>query len=196
MRENTSKSNCCHSQKMEAIGRLAGGVAHDFNNLLTVISGYGEMIIKETAHEPSLQSKAEAICAAAERAAVLTRQLLAFSRRQLVQPRIVDLNDVVVKMEQMLHRLIGEKIVLATIRRSDPARVKIDPGQIEQVIVNLAVNAQDSMPEGGTLTIEVGRAEIAGAAAATLEVRDAGTGMTADVLAHLYEPFFTTKAAG
>ena len=110
-----------HSQKMEAIGRLAGGVAHDFNNLLTVISGYGEMMIKETAHEPSLQSKAEAICAAAERAAVLTHQLLAFSRRQLVQPRIVDLNDVVAKMEQMLHRLIGEKIVLATIRRSDPA---------------------------------------------------------------------------
>ena len=153
-----------HSQKMDAIGRLAGGVAHDFNNLLTVISGYGEMIIKETAHESSLQSKAEAICAAAERAAMLTRQLLAFSRRQLVQPRIVDLNDVVVKMEQMLHRLIGEKIVLATIRRSDPARVKIDPGQIEQVVVNLALNAQDSMPEGGSLTIEVGRAEIAGTA--------------------------------
>jgi len=185
-----------HSQKMEAIGRLAGGVAHDFNNLLTVISGYGQMIIKETEHETSLQSNAEAICAAAERAAVLTHQLLAFSRRQLVQPRIVDLNDVVAKMEQMLHRLIGEKVVLATIRRSGPAQVKIDPGQIEQVIVNLALNAQDSMPEGGSLTIEVGRAEIAGTVAATLEVRDAGTGMTADVLAHLYEPFFTTKARG
>jgi CheY-like chemotaxis protein len=154
------------------------------------------MIIKETAHESSLHSKAEAICAAAERAAVLTHQLLAFSRRQLVQPRIVDLNEVVAKMELMLDRLIGEKVVLATIRRSAPAWVKIDPGQIEQVIVNLALNAQDSMPEGGTVTIEVGRAEMTGAVAATLEVRDAGTGMTADVLAHLYEPFFTTKARG
>jgi len=185
-----------HSQKMEAIGRLAGGVAHDFNNLLTVISGYGEMVMRETAHEPSLQSKAEAICASAERAAVLTRQLLAFSRRQLVQPRIVDLNDVVAKMEQMLHRLIGEKIVLATSLRSEPTQVKIDPGQIEQVIVNLAVNAQDSMPEGGRLTIEVGRTELSGAAAATLDVRDEGVGMTADVLSHLYEPFFTTKPRG
>ena len=185
-----------HSQKMEAIGRLAGGVAHDFNNLLTVISGYGEMMIQETAHAPRLQSKAEAICAAAERAAVLTRQLLAFSRRQLVQPRTVDLNDVVEKMEQMLHRLIGEKVVLATVRRANPARVRIDPGQIEQVVVNLAVNARDSMPEGGTVTIQVGQQEFAGAIAATIEVRDEGTGMTEDVLAHLYEPFFTTKARG
>jgi PAS domain S-box-containing protein len=185
-----------HSQKMEAIGRLAGGVAHDFNNLLTVISGYGEIMMRETSREPLLRSKAEAICAAADRAAVLTHQLLAFSRRQLVQPRIVDLNHVVAKMEQMLHRLIGEKVVLTTIRCVDPARVKIDPGQIEQVIVNLAVNAQDSMPDGGTLTIEVGRGSIAGTDGVTLEVRDEGTGMTADVLAHLYEPFFTTKARG
>jgi CheY-like chemotaxis protein len=185
-----------HSQKMEAIGRLAGGVAHDFNNLLTVISGYGEMLINETAHDSSLRLKAEAIRSAAERAAVLTQQLLAFSRRQVVQPKTVDLNDVVEKMEQMLHRLIGEKVVLATKRRLDSAYVRIDPGQIEQVIVNLAVNAKDSMPEGGTLTIEVGRAELGGAPAATLEVRDTGTGMTADVLAHVYEPFFTTKARG
>jgi PAS domain S-box-containing protein len=185
-----------HSQKMEAIGRLAGGVAHDFNNLLTVISGYGEIMIKETMHDASLQSKAEAICAAAERAAVLTHQLLAFSRRQLVQPRVVDLNDVVAKMEQMLHRVIGEKVVLTTVRRPDPAPVKIDPGQLEQVIVNLAVNARDSMTHGGMLTIEVGRAEIAGTRSATLEVRDSGTGMTADVLSHLYEPFFTTKSRG
>jgi len=171
-------------------------VAHDFNNLLTVISGYGEMMIKNTTNESSLRSQAEAICAAAKRAAVLTHQLLAFSRRQIVQPQIVDLNDVVAKMEQMLDRLIGEKVVLATIQRQDPARVKIDPGQIEQVIVNLAINAQDSMPEGGRLLIKVGRAETAGIAAVTLEVRDEGTGMTSDVLAHLYEPFFTTKARG
>ncbi len=185
-----------HSQKMEAVGRLAGGVAHDFNNLLTVISGYSEMLINETANTASLKLKAEAIRSAAERAAVLTQQLLAFSRRQVVQPKTVDLNDAVEKMEQMLHRLIGEKIVLATNRRPDPACVKIDPGQIEQVIVNLAVNAQDSMPEGGTLTIDVGRAELGGAPAVSLEIRDTGTGMSADVLAHLYEPFFTTKARG
>jgi PAS domain S-box-containing protein len=185
-----------HSQKMEAIGRLAGGVAHDFNNLLTVISGYGEMMIRETAHAPSLQSQAGAICAAAERAAVLTRQLLAFSRRQLVQPRIVDLNDVVAKLDQMLPRLIGEKVALSSIRRADPAHVRIDPGQIEQVIVNLAVNARDSMPKGGTLTIEVRKTEIGGATAIALEVRDEGDGMSPDVLAHLYEPFFTTKPRG
>lgn len=185
-----------HSQKMEAVGRLAGGVAHDFNNMLTVISGYGEMIANETAGEPAMQSRAEAICAAAGRAAVLTQQLLAFSRRQVVQPRIVDLNDVVVKMQQMLHRLIGEKVVLSTVLLRDPALVKVDPGQMEQVIMNLAVNAQDSMPDGGPLTIEVGRRESAGSATVTLEVRDAGKGMTAEVLAHLYEPFFTTKPRG
>ena len=118
-----------HSQKMEAIGRLAGGVAHDFNNLLTVISGYGEMMIKETAHEPSLLSKVEAICAAAERAAVLTHQLLAFSRRQVVQPRTLDLNDVVAKMEQLLHRLIGEKVVLATIQRRTRPGSRLTPAR-------------------------------------------------------------------
>ncbi|MEO8594461.1 MAG: PAS domain S-box protein [Candidatus Solibacter sp.] len=184
------------SQKMEAVGRLAGGVAHDFNNLLTVISGYGEMIFKATTDQPSLRSQAEAICTAAKRAAVLTHQLLAFSRRQVVQPRIVDLNDVVAKMEQMLYRLIGERIVVTVTKRRDPARVKVDLGQIEQVLVNLAINAQDSMPDGGILAIEVGQAETADGAAVTLEVRDQGTGMTADVLAHLYEPFFTTKGPG
>ena len=109
-----------HSQKMEAVGRLAGGVAHDFNNLLTVISGYSEMIVKETAHDPSLRAKANAISSAAERAAVLTQQLLAFSRRQIVQPRTVDLNEVVEKVDLMLHRLIGEKIVLATQAAAEP----------------------------------------------------------------------------
>ncbi|MEO8367634.1 MAG: PAS domain S-box protein [Candidatus Solibacter sp.] len=184
------------SQKMEAVGRLAGGVAHDFNNLLTVISGYSEMIINQTANEPALHSRALAIRTATERAAMLTRQLLAFSRRQLVQPRVVDLNDVVVKLEEMLQRLIGEKVVLHTVLRADAAPVRVDPGQIEQVIVNLAVNARDSMPRGGPLTIEVGRTEKDGKAAATLEVRDRGIGMTSDVLAHLYEPFFTTKEPG
>jgi len=184
------------SQKMEAIGRLAGGVAHDFNNLLTVISGYGEMMLKATMNEPPLRSQAEAICAAAKRAAVLTQQLLAFSRRQVIQPRVVDLNDVVAKMEQMLHRLIAERIVVTTVQCQNSARVRIDPGQIEQVIVNLAINAQDSMPEGGRLSIELGRAETADTPVITLVVRDEGTGMTAEVLTHLYEPFFTTKARG
>jgi PAS domain S-box-containing protein len=184
------------SQKMEAIGRLAGGVAHDFNNLLTVISGYGEMMMRDTANNPSLHSQAGAICTAAERAAALTRQLLAFSRQQIVQPCVMDLNEAVAKMEQMLHRVIGEKVSLTTLRYSSPARVKIDPGQVEQVIVNLAVNAQDAMPEGGRLTIEVGREVTAEQAWVLLEVRDTGTGMTADVMAHLYEPFFTTKPRG
>jgi PAS domain S-box-containing protein len=184
------------SQKMEAIGRLAGGVAHDFNNLLTVISGYGEMMKRETENNRSLHAQADAICIAAERAAALTRQLLAFSRHQIVQPQILDLNEAVSKMEGMLHRVIGEKVSLSTRPHSEPARVKIDRGQIEQVIVNLAVNAQDAMPDGGKLTIGVGREVSAGMPWVTLEVRDTGTGMTADVMAHLYEPFFTTKPRG
>jgi PAS domain S-box-containing protein len=185
-----------HSQKMEAVGRLAGGVAHDFNNLLTVISGYSDMIVNATVAEPALQSKAMAIRTATERAAMLTHQLLAFSRRQLVQPRVLDLNEVVVKLEEMLQRLMGDRVTLNTVLLPGSAPVKVDPGQIEQVIVNLAVNARDSMPKGGPLTIQVGRAENSGGAAITLEVRDAGTGMTPDVMAHLYEPFFTTKALG
>jgi len=184
------------SQKMEAIGRLAGGVAHDFNNLLTVISGYGEMMIRNTGNDQLLRSQAEAICTAADRAAALTRQLLAFSRQQIVQPRILNLNDSVVQMQEMLHRVIGEKVVLSTARHEAPAHVKIDPGQMEQVLVNLAVNARDAMPEGGDLTIAVDRETISGRPWVTVEVRDTGTGMTADVLAHLYEPFFTTKPRG
>ena len=184
------------SQKMEAIGRLAGGVAHDFNNLLTVISGYGEMMIGNTANAPALRSQAEAICAAADRAAALTRQLLAFSRQQIVQPRILNLNDAVAQMQQMLHRVIGEKVVLSTAGHNAPAPVKIDPGQMEQVLINLAVNARDAMPEGGELKIAVNRENVGGRAWVTVEVRDTGTGMTPEVLAHLYEPFFTTKPRG
>src|SRR5262249_26359490 len=130
------------------------------------------------------------------RAAALTQQLLAFSRRQIVQPRVLDLNEVVAKMEHMLQRLIGGAVRLSFVPLTSPAPIKMDPGQIEQVIVNLAVNAQDSMPQGGMLTIEVGRTEIGGSAFVTLEVRDTGTGMTPEVQAHLFEPFFTTKARG
>jgi PAS domain S-box-containing protein len=182
-----------HSQKMEAIGRLAGGVAHDFNNLLTVISGYAEMIGKDPAAEQKLRGRADAIADAAGRAAALTRQLLAFSRRQIVQPQIVDLNDLVVNMENMLQRLIGETVALRTIGRPTPAKVRVDPGQIEQVIVNLAVNARDAMPEGGSLTIAVGSRQ---PGRVTVEVRDTGEGMSPEVQSHLFEPFFTTKPRG
>jgi len=185
-----------HSQKMEAVGRLAGGVAHDFNNLLTVISGYSEMIINQTTSEPSLRSNAQAIRIASERAAMLTQQLLAFSRRQVVQPRVLNLNEVVMGMTRMLHGVIGEKVLLSTVLQTEVAPVRIDPSQIEQVIMNLAVNARDAMPRGGPLTIAVGRIAPSGAAMVTLEVRDAGTGMSADVLGHLFEPFFTTKPVG
>jgi len=182
-----------HSQKMEAVGRLAGGVAHDFNNLLTVISGYAEMIRIDPAADEKLRGHAGTIGDASERAAALTRQLLAFSRRQIVQTRVVDLNDLVVNMENMLQRLIGETVALRTVPHARPAKVRVDPGQIEQVIVNLAVNARDAMPEGGSLTIAVGGGP---AGRVTLEVRDTGEGMTPEVRSHLFEPFFTTKPHG
>jgi PAS domain S-box-containing protein len=184
------------SQKMEAIGRLAGGIAHDFNNLLTVIGGYGQMMLSEIHENDPLRPKAEAICRSSNRAAALTSQLLAFSRRQVVQPRVLNLNGLVTGLEEMLHRLLGETILLKTIQSKLPARVKVDPGQFEQVIVNLAVNARDAMADGGELTIEVATAEIDQLPRVTLSVRDNGTGMDAEVQSHLFEPFYTTKARG
>jgi PAS domain S-box-containing protein len=184
------------SQKMEAIGRLAGGVAHDFNNLLTVIGGYGHMLREQMEENIPLREKAEAICQASDRAAALTKQLLAFSRRQVVQLRIVDLNDTVAGMEEMLRRLLGADIELTTVASGSPARVKADPGQIEQVIVNLAVNAKDAMPEGGQLCIKVGTVETDGMPQVTFAVQDTGEGMDAEVQSHLFEPFYTTKAKG
>jgi signal transduction histidine kinase len=194
------------SQKMEGIGRLAGGVAHDFNNLLTAILGYAELMESQLEDE-GLKSELREIRLAGERAASLTRQLLAFSRRQVLQPRTLDLNTVVSDVEKMLARLIGEDITLVT--RLEPAlgSVKADPGQIEQVIMNLAVNARDAMPEGGTLTFETANAvldadfvavhpgALAGAHA-VLMVTDTGTGMTDEVRSHAFEPFFTTKEKG
>ena len=196
-----------HAQKMEAVGRLAGGVAHDFNNLLTVITGRSQLLLLKLPPESPLRRDVELVEETAHRASALTRQLLAFSRKQMVQPRVVDLNEVVRGMETMLSRLIGEDVTLAT--RLDPTAgcVRADPAQLEQMIVNLAVNARDAMPLGGRLTLETGfvrldegfAREHVGLRAGPhvrLVVRDTGVGMDGLIKAHLFEPFFTTKGPG
>jgi two-component system cell cycle sensor histidine kinase/response regulator CckA len=194
-------------QKMEAIGRLAGGVAHDFNNLLGVIIGCGEAVSKRLAGNDSLRAKLAEVLKAAHRGADLTRQLLAFSRRQVLQPKAVDLNDVVSDMEAMLRRLIGEDVVLTTLLASELGSVWADPGQIGQIIMNLAVNARDAMPAGGRLTIETANVDLDAAFVARhppsragrcvmLVVSDTGRGMDEETRAHLFEPFFTTQEAG
>jgi len=195
------------SQKMEAVGRLAGGVAHDFNNLLTAISGYSDLLLHRLPDYSTLRRVVEEIRKAGDRAAALTRQLLAFSRRQVLQPKVLDLNAVVTNMGQMLRRLIGEDIELSTDLSPSLSRVKADPGQIEQVIVNLAVNARDAMPDGGRITIATADADLSPAYAAAhpevrpgphvlLSVADTGHGMDDETQAHLFEPFFTTKDRG
>jgi signal transduction histidine kinase/ActR/RegA family two-component response regulator len=192
------------SQKMEAIGRLAGGVAHDFNNVLTVIAGYSDLLMRRLGEEHPLYKNAEEIQTAAQRAASLTRQLLAFSRKQVLQPKVLDLNIVVAGMEKMLRRLIGEDIELRTKLDPHLGKVKADPGQIEQVIMNLAVNARDAMPMGGKLIIETEGVtidkgtmfqdgELDPREYITISISDTGVGMTEEVKAHLFEPFFTTK---
>jgi PAS domain S-box-containing protein len=196
-----------HAQKMEAVGRLAGGVAHDFNNLLTVITGRSQLLLLKLPVESTLRRDVELVEETAHRASALTRQLLAFSRKQMVQPRVIDLNEVVRGMETMLSRLIGEDIALAT--RLDPTAgcVRADPAQLEQMIVNLAVNARDAMPLGGRLTLETGFVRLDEGSAreqvglragphVRLVVRDTGVGMDALIKAHLFEPFFTTKGPG
>ncbi len=195
------------AQKMEAVGRLAGGVAHDFNNLLAVIVGYGEIVGRRLPDGDPLREKVEQILRAADRAAGLTRQLLAFSRKQVLQPRILDLNLVVSDFAKMLPRVIGEDVELATRLAADPGSVKADPGQIEQVLMNLAVNARDAMPQGGQIIIETRRADIDASYAATrrlaptgqyvmLAVSDTGSGMDAATQARIFEPFFSTKEVG
>ena len=192
------------SQKMEAVGQLAGGVAHDFNNLLGVITGYSELALREIDPEHRARRRVEEIRKAAERAAALTRQLLAFSRKQILQPRVLAVNAVVTDVEKMLRRLIGEDIQLVTVFSEGLGTVKADPGQIEQVIVNLAVNARDAMPGGGKLVIETANTDLdegyvrAHADArpgrhVVLSVSDTGHGMDAGTLARAFEPFFTTK---
>ena len=196
------------AQKMEAVGRLAGGVAHDFNNLLTVIRGYSELVLSRlTAADPSRREMDE-VKKAADRAAGLTSQLLAFSRRQFVATKIVDLNTIIMNMDGMLRRLLGEDIVDLCVDL-DPrlASIKADPGQIEQVIMNLAVNARDAMPMGGRLTIETRNVEIdkdtrretmmlENGSYVLLAIRDTGQGMSEETQSHLFEPFFTTKEKG
>lgn len=196
------------AQKMEAIGQLAGGVAHDFNNLLTIITGYSEIVLSRLQAENALRPLIQEIRAAGERAAGLTRQLLAFSRKQILSPVILDLNALVKDMDKMLRRMIGEDIALAIELSPDLERVKADPGQLEQVIMNLVVNARDAMPGGGSLTIRTGNAgpghpctkkcreEGTSGPCVVLEVQDTGCGMDEATRARIFEPFFTTKAEG
>ncbi|MGC2235427.1 MAG: PAS domain S-box protein [Pyrinomonadaceae bacterium] len=195
------------AQKMEAVGQLAGGIAHDFNNLLTAINGYSELTLRRLQAEDPLRPNIEEIKKAGDRAASLTRQLLAFSRKQVLQPKVLDLNTVVIELEKMLQRLIGEDIELQTLPASDLGRINADPGQIEQVIMNLAVNARDAMPQGGKLTIETRNVHIekeysvhhntvSPGCYVMLSISDNGEGMKEQVQKRIFEPFYTTKENG
>jgi CheY-like chemotaxis protein len=192
---------------MEAVGQLAGGVAHDFNNLLTVIGGRCYLMLGQLAPEDALRREVELVRGAAERAARLTHQLLAFSRKQVLEPRVLDLNETLAGIEPLLRRLIGEHIEISV--RPDPGlgRVKADPGQLEQVILNLAVNARDAMPQGGDLVLETANVavdegtarrtpDLAPGSYVVLSVTDNGQGMDAATRAQIFEPFFTTKEVG
>jgi PAS domain S-box-containing protein len=192
------------SQKMEAVGRLAGGIAHDFNNLLMVISGYSEFLLERLGSEPDLRTPAQEIAGAAERASSLTRQLLAFSRKQMLAPKLVNLNSVVTENLKMLTRMIGEDIDLVMLPAESLWPVRADSGQIEQVIMNLAVNARDAMPSGGKLTLETSNvtldedyaryhAPLRPGEYVMIAISDTGIGMDSETQSHIFEPFFTTK---
>ncbi len=203
-----TRQQLLQSQKMEAVGRLAGGVAHDFNNLLTVISGYGELLATTLGPDHPGRAQLEEVLSAADRAAGLTRQLLAFSRSGTSDPRPVDLNALLAGLEAMLHRLIGEDIAVVVRRSTTSCVVRVDPNQMEMVVMNLAVNARDAMPSGGRLVLETAHHELSGdslegrgadlpsGSYVTLTATDTGTGMTPEVMDHIFEPFFTTKPQG
>src|SRR5438046_3824883 len=195
------------AQKMEAVGRLAGGIAHDFKNILTAITGYADLLLEDLAATDPRRQDADEIHKAADRAAGLTRQLLAFSRQQVLQPTVLEVNTLVSDLEKMLRRLLGEDVALSTRLAPTTGRVKADPGQLEQEIMNLAVNARDPMPNGGNLTLEAATVELDDAYAADhyparagpfvmLAVSDTGIGMSEETQAHMFEPFFTTKEKG
>jgi nitrogen-specific signal transduction histidine kinase/CheY-like chemotaxis protein len=195
------------AQKMEAIGQLTAGIAHDFNNLLTAINGFAELMQLEMRADDPLRDSVNKILSSGRRAGDLVRQLLAFSRKQIFEPQVLNLNYVVTGMEKMLRRVIGEHIHMETVLSPDLWPVKVDPAQIEQVIVNLAVNARDAMPSGGRLTVETANVTLDASYAAyhleaqpgdyvLITVSDTGIGMTDEVKAHLFEPFFTTKEVG
>jgi PAS domain S-box-containing protein len=192
------------AQKMEAVGRLAGGVAHDFNNLLTIIRSYGELILVAAEPGDTVRSNVLGIIEASERAAMLTRQLLGFSRQTLLQPKVLDLNQVVTETGRLLRRLIGENIVFKTVLAADLSRVEVDPSQLDQVLMNLAANARDAMPDGGELTIETANVRLANdgpvqsksGAYVMLAMSDTGSGMRDEVRTRIFEPFFTTKPIG
>jgi len=201
------ESQLIQAQKMEAIGRLAGGVAHDFNNLLTVILGYNEMLTEQVKEDPAALDYTREVLQAAERASALTNQLLAFSRRQVSVPRIVDLNQVVAHIDKMLGRIIGEDVELEIRLAPELAPVRADPAHMDQVIMNLAVNSRDAMPSGGKLTIETANVQLTEEYAGShldcapgpyvlLSVSDTGTGMDEATKSRLFEPFFTTKEKG
>ena len=206
-RRRAAEAQLVQAQKMEAIGRLAGGVAHDFNNLLTVILGFADMALDSTGADAPTRSHLDEIRNAGLRAASLTNQLLAFSRKQILQPRVIDLKTVVSEMDRMLRRLLGDDIEFATVHGPNLGHVKADPSQIEQVIMNIAVNARDAMPRGGKLTIETANVHLDEAycrdhvganpgAYVLLAISDTGHGMTEETKTRIFEPFFTTKELG
>lgn len=196
-----------HAQKLESVGRLAGGIAHDFNNMLTAINGYSDLTLRRLKDDDPLRHNIEEIKKAGVRSAALTHQLLAFSRQQILQPKVLSLNRAITDTSDMLQRLIGEDVRLATVLHPKAGQVKVDPGQLSQIIINLAVNARDAMPQGGTLTIETANvfldpdyarqhATVIPGAYVMMAVSDTGTGMTAETQEHIFEPFFTTKEVG
>jgi signal transduction histidine kinase len=196
-----------YSQKMEAVGRLAGGIAHDFNNLLTIILGYGSLLKQSLQFNEQAEDHIRVVMGAAGQAARLTQQLLAFSRKQVLRPEVINLNDVIGEMEKILRGVVREDTELIITLAPDLGRVRADRGQIEQVVMNLCVNARDAMPRGGRLTLETGNIDLAQERAAhngpvkpgpyaLLAISDTGSGMDAETRARIFEPFFTTKEFG